>query len=264
MSPYGKTKLNKTKKQQRGYSQISPTHLCKRCALIQAHSYIPLGKRIAPQHRDVQGKEKKSQEQEQFRRQSHHPLDATALWSPRCGRSSDSASSRCRDSNLRIRRGRGAATPLRSHFGNHNCKKNKNKKITKNEGKRSGGGAAKIVERERERVFSLDPVFFLCRCLYCPAWRLSLSLKVHKVWSEDKRGEPTLMCQSVRCSESCRADPACSINAFLSPSSGNLQPRVSPTRWASCFSFPNFHLSRFTHFSSCARSALTGAFSGEP
>ncbi len=110
----------------------SLTHLCKCCVLIQAQSYISLRQRAAPQYRDVQGKEKKSQEQQQFRRQSHHPFDAAALGSLRCGRSSDSASSRCRDSNLRIRRGRGAATPLRSHFGNQNCK---------NEGKRIGRGA---------------------------------------------------------------------------------------------------------------------------
>lgn len=105
------------------------THLCKCCVLIQTQSYISLGQRTAPQHRDVQGKEKKSQEQQQFSRQSHHPFNTAALGSLRCGWSSESASSRCRDSNLRIRRGRGAATPLRSHFGNQNCK---------NEGKRIG------------------------------------------------------------------------------------------------------------------------------
>lgn len=99
------------------------THLSEFCVLIQTHSYISLGQRAAPQYRDVQGKEKKSQEQQKFRRQSHHPFDAAALRSLRCGRSgAESASSRCRDSNLRIRRGRGAATPLRSHFGNQNCK----------------------------------------------------------------------------------------------------------------------------------------------
>ncbi|TNN74338.1 hypothetical protein EYF80_015421 [Liparis tanakae] len=107
------------------------THLCKCCVLIQAQSLVPLGQRTAPQDRDVQGEEKESQEQQQFRRQSHHPFDAAALGSLRCGRSSDSASSRCRDSDLRIRRGRGAATPLRSHFGNQSCK---------NDGNRIGAG----------------------------------------------------------------------------------------------------------------------------
>lgn len=128
------------------------THLCKCCVLIQAQSYISLGQRCAPQHRDVQGKEKKSQEQQQFCCQSHHPFDAAALRSLRCGRSSDSASSRCRDSNLRIRRGRGAATPLRSHFGNQNCK---------NEGKRIGWGGA--VEQFGKKCCknNLDPAGFL-------------------------------------------------------------------------------------------------------
>lgn len=98
------------------------THLSERRVLIHTHSNIGLGQRAAPQHRDVQGKEKKSQQQQKFRRQTHHPLDAAALRSLRCGRGADSASSRCRDSNLRIRRGRGAATPLGSHFGGQNCK----------------------------------------------------------------------------------------------------------------------------------------------
>lgn len=98
------------------------THLSERRVLIHTHSHIGLGQRAAPQHRDVQGKEKKSQQQQKFRRQTHHPLDAAALRSLRCGRGADSASSGCRDSNLRIRRGRGAATPLGSHFGGQNCK----------------------------------------------------------------------------------------------------------------------------------------------
>lgn len=98
------------------------THLSERRVLIHTHSNIGVGQRAAPQHRDVQGKEKKSQQQQKLRRQTHHPLDAAALRSLRCGRGADSASSRCRDSNLRIRRGRGAATPLGSHFGGQNCK----------------------------------------------------------------------------------------------------------------------------------------------
>lgn len=104
-----------------------PTHLSKRRVLIQTDVSIPLRQRAAPQYCDVQGEEKKSQEQQQFRRQSHHPLDAAALGSLRCGRSVDSAASRCRDSNLRIRRGRGAATPLGSHFGDQ--KRNSDGKI---------------------------------------------------------------------------------------------------------------------------------------
>lgn len=98
------------------------THLS---VLVQAPRHVPLRQRTAPQHRDVQGEEEKSQEQQQLRRQTHHPFDAAALWSARRGPGSDSASSRCRDPDLRIRRGRGAATPLRSHFGNQNCKKKK-------------------------------------------------------------------------------------------------------------------------------------------
>lgn len=120
------------------------THLSKCCVLIPTHCYISLGKRTAPQYRDVQGQEKKSQEQQQFRRQSHHPFDAAALGSLRCGWSAGSASSRCRDSNLRIRRGRGAATPLRSHFGNQNCK---------NEGKRIGVGYSRIIWGKFCRLF---------------------------------------------------------------------------------------------------------------
>lgn len=103
------------------------THLSKRCVPIPTRSYVSLGQRTAPQYCDVQGKEKKSQEQQQFRRQSHHPFYATALGSLRCCRSADSASSLCRDSNLRIRRGRGAATPLGSHFGSQERKKMKGK-----------------------------------------------------------------------------------------------------------------------------------------
>lgn len=129
------------------------THLSEFCVLIQTHSYISLGQRTAPQYRDVQGKEKKSQEQQQFRRQSHHPFDAAALGSLRCGRSADSASSRCRDSNLRIRRGRGAATPLRSHFGNQNCK---------NAGKKVGVRCSrKILEKKFCRLIWIPWLFFL-------------------------------------------------------------------------------------------------------
>lgn len=98
-----------------------PTHLSKRRVLTQTDVSIPLRQRGAPQYCDVQGEEKKSQEQQQFRRQPHHPLDAAALGSLRCGRSVDSAASRCRDSNLRICRGRGAATPLGSHLGDQKC-----------------------------------------------------------------------------------------------------------------------------------------------
>lgn len=116
--------------------RVFATHLSKRRVLIQAGVPIPLRQRAAPQYCDVQGEEKKSQEQQQFRRQSHHPLDAAALGSLRCGRSGDSASSRCRDSNLRIRRGRGAATPLGSHFGDQKCN---------NEGKMIGAECKRMV-----------------------------------------------------------------------------------------------------------------------
>lgn len=136
------------------------THLSKCSVLIQAQSYISLRQRTAPQHRDVQGEEKKSQEQQQFRRQSHHPFDAAALGSLRCGRSSDSASSRCRDSNLRIRRGRGAATPLRSHFGNQNCKKKKKKE----EWKSIGEGQTNDLEKSLIDEFGSSGVFFFFDC----------------------------------------------------------------------------------------------------
>lgn len=99
------------------------THLSKRRVLVQTGVTIPLRQRAAPQYCDVQGEEKESQEQQQLRCQPHHPLDAAALGRLRCGGSAEvrSAASRCRDSNLRIRRGRGAATPLGSHFGDQKC-----------------------------------------------------------------------------------------------------------------------------------------------
>lgn len=117
-------------------NQSFPTHLSKRRVPIQTCVPVPLRQRAAPQYCDVQGEQKKSQEQQQFRRQPHHPPDATALGSLRCGRSVDSASSRCRDSNLRIRRGRGAATPLGSHFGDQKCN---------NEGKMIGVERTRII-----------------------------------------------------------------------------------------------------------------------
>ena len=153
------------------------THLSKCSVLILAQSYISLRQRTAPQHRDVQGEEKKSQEQQQFRRQSHHPFDAAALGSLRCGRSSDSASSRCRDSNLRIRRGRGAATPLRSHFGNQNCKKKKKKEKKdkeKKKGKGSEDGQTNDLEKSVIDEFG-SSVFFVCFffSLIVPNWSVS-------------------------------------------------------------------------------------------
>lgn len=106
------------------------THLCGRRVLVQAPGCVGLRQRVAPQHGDVQSQQQKSQEQQQLRRQPHHPLDAAALRRFRRGRSPDSASYRCRDSDLRIRRGRGAATPLRSHFGIR-ISKTKGKRIQK-------------------------------------------------------------------------------------------------------------------------------------
>lgn len=100
---------------------LAPTHRSKRRVPFQTDVSTPLRQRAAPQYCDVQGEEKESQEQQQFRHQSHHPLDAAALGSLRCGRSVGPAASRCRDSELRIRRGRGAATPLGSHFGDQKC-----------------------------------------------------------------------------------------------------------------------------------------------